>query len=144
MKLNKHTKLAIIIAPFLAIGGYIAAGYYSDAQMNKERFLNLVQEGTCQLQQGDCKLHNGAFQINLAQKDAGIHLTTTHPIDHAVISLVDVSNHKEKLYPLKQTTNRGNWLLAAHAFQQVKSEKIRVLITISKTSYLAEIMVNVN
>lgn len=142
--MNRHTKLAIIISPFLAIGGYIAAGYYADSQMNKERFLPLAQEGECQLQQGDCKLNNGQFQINLARKNEGIHLTTTHPIDHAVISLIDNATQKEKLYPLKHTINRGNWLLATNDFKHVTSQKIRLLITISKTSYLAEIPVNIN
>jgi len=137
--MNKHTKTALIIAPFLAIGGYIAAGYYADIQINKERTFVLSPQGQCQIKQGNCLLSNGQLHVRLSQTAAGIDLATTHPIEHAVISLVDASN-KEKLYHLKQTTNRLNWQLAAEQFEHRSTEKLRLLLTISKTSYLAEIV----
>jgi hypothetical protein len=99
--MNKHTKTAFIIAPFLAIGGYIAAGYYADVQINKERALTLSPHGQCQIKQGHCILSNGQLQVRLSQTAVGIDLATTHPIDHAVISLVD-SHNNEKLYRLKK------------------------------------------
>jgi hypothetical protein len=135
----KHTKTALMIAPFLAIGGYIAAGYYADIQINKERVLALSPQGQCQIKQAHCILRNGQLQVRLSQTAAGIDLATTHPIDHAVISLVD-SRNNEKLYRLKQTTNRLNWQLAANQIDRRSTEKLRLLLTISKTSYLAEIV----
>jgi hypothetical protein len=139
--MNKHTKTALIIAPFLAIGGYIVAGYYADIQINKERVLALFPQGQCQIKQGNCILSNGQLQIRLSQTAVGIDLATTHPIDHAVISLVD-ANNKEKLHRLKQTTNRLNWQLAASPHETRSAKTLRLLLTISKTSYLAEIVFN--
>ncbi len=139
--MNKYTKTALIIAPFLAIGGYIAAGYYADLQINKERVFALFPQGQCQIKQGNCLLSNGQLQVRLSQTAIGIDLATTHPIDHAVISLVGDRNN-EKLYRLKQTTNRLNWQLAADQFEYRSTEKLRLLLTISKTSYLAEIVFN--
>lgn len=140
-RMNKHTKTALIIAPFLAIGGYIAAGYYADIQINKERILALSYEGECQIKQSNCMLSNGQLQVRLSQTAVSIDLATTHPIDYAVISLVDNDN-KEKLYRLKQTTNRLNWRLAVSPLEMRSAEKLRLLLTISKTSYLAEIIFN--
>jgi len=136
--MNRHTKIAITVAPFLAIGGFIASGYYVDAQNKKERFLKLEPQGECKIEQGDCELSNGKFRLNLAQKSGITHLATTHPIDNAVISLVQ-ANNQEKLYKLEQNKTRLNW--------QVKTDlssksKVRLLITISKTSYLAELDIN--
>ncbi len=139
--MNKHTKTALIIAPFLAIGGYIVAGYYADIQINKERTLALSPQGECQIKQGNCILSNGQLQVRLSQTAIGIDLATTHPIDHAVISFVN-ADHKEKLYRLKQTTNRLNWQLTASQREMRSAEKLRLLLTISKTSYLAEIVFN--
>ena len=34
--MNKHKKLALIVAPFLLIGGYVAADYYAAAQARAE------------------------------------------------------------------------------------------------------------
>ena len=143
--MNKHTKLALILAPFLTIGGYIAAGYYADMQTGKEQFLKLIPENECKITQGDCKMANGKFRLNLASKEEGIHLATTHPIDHAVISLATGSS-KEKLYKLDQNKDRLNWKSESELLRQTLNNashdgtlKIRLLLTIRKTSYLAEI-----
>lgn len=140
--MNKHTKVALIIAPFLAIGGYIAAGYYADKQINKERFLPLSTQDECQIKQQSCLLSNGQLQVRLSQTTTGIQLATTHPIDHVVISLVS-ANNQEKLYPLKQANDndRLNWQLNADQFAHKQAEKFRLLLTISKSSYFAEINV---
>lgn len=139
--MNKHKKTAIIIAPFLAIGGYVAAGYYADAQVNKEQFLRLVPEGECKLLEGKCKFSSGKFLINLEQKEGMTHLATTHPIDHAVISLVK-GTEKEKLYKLKKNKNRLNWMVETNLTSSSNNnsvQKIRLLLTINKVSYLGEI-----
>lgn len=149
--MNRHTKLAIILAPFLAIGGYIATDYYAKIQSETERFLKLAPQGECYILKDECKLGNGKFMISLAEKNGAIHLATTHPIDHAVISLVSGSSgtnpniENEKLYQLKQNKNRLNWTLDTRLTDTPKLDAIntlRLLITIKKTSYLAEINLN--
>lgn len=142
--MNKHTKIAVIIAPFLALGGYIAAGYYADTQMKKEHVLLLSSQGRCQIEQGNCILHNGQLRVNLSQTTTGITLATTHFINHAVISFVDASN-KEQLYRLKKTSNPLNWKLSIHQFDAIKytqAKKLRLLLIINKASYLAEIVLS--
>ncbi len=136
--MNKHTKLAVMLAPFLAIGGYIASGYYVDEQNKKERFLKLESQGECKILQGNCELTNGKFRLNISQKEGITHLATTHPIDHAVISLV-LDNQQEKLYKLVENKDRFNWQTKTDLSDK---SKIRLLITISKTSYLAELDIN--
>jgi len=140
--MNKHTRLAIIIAPFLAIGGYIAAGYYADAKMKKlfgkERYLKLVSQGKCDIKAGDCKLGNGEFLLNLAENKQGIRLATTHPVSNVVISLLR-KNKPEKLYKLTQDNNARNWRLQLDPTQLENIDKLRLMIMINKVSYLGEV-----
>ncbi len=140
--MNKHTKLAIVIAPFLAIGSYIATGYYADAKMQKafgkERYLKLLPQGKCQIRAGNCKMKNGDFRLNLEQTPQGIHLATTHPISNAVISLVTDIN-QEKLYKLKQDKNALNWQMDVDATQLQNAHNLRLLLMINKVSYLGEV-----
>ncbi len=140
--MNKHTKLAIVIAPFLAIGGYIATGYYADAKMKKafgkERYLQLAVQGKCQIKAGSCKMKNGDFLLNLEQTPQGIHLATTHPISNAVISLVS-DNNQEKLYKLKQDKNALNWQMDVDSKQLQEARSVRLMLMINKVSYLAEV-----
>ena len=140
--MNKHTKLAIIIAPFLAIGSYVATGYYADAKMKKqfsqERYLQLSIEGKCQIKSGNCKMKNGDFLLNLKQTPNGIHLATTHPITHAVISLVTDKN-QEKLYKLKQNTDALNWQMDVDLKQLQDARTLRLMLMINKVSYLGEV-----
>ena len=139
--MNKHQRIAMITAPFLAIGGYVAAGFYADSQGDKEQFLKLTPEGECKLLDGKCKFSSGKFLINLEQKGGMTHLATTHPLDHAVISLVKGTD-KEKLYKLKKNKDRLNWMIETDLSSSANSnsaQKIRILLTIKKMSYLGEI-----
>jgi len=140
--MNKHTKTAIVIAPFLAIGGYIATGYYADAKMEKafgkERYLKLAVQGKCQIKAGSCKMKNGEFLLNLEETPEGIHLATTHPISNAVISLVTDKN-QEKLYKLKQNKDALNWQVDVEPKQLQDARTVRLMLMINKVSYLGEV-----
>lgn len=143
--MNKHTKLAIVIAPFLAIGGYIAAGYYADAKMKKqfgeERYLKLAPQGKCEIKSGECKLGNGDFLLNLAENKQGIKLATTHPVSNVVISLVYKKQdaQPEKLYKLKQDGDALNWRMQVDSSALQNVDKLRLMVMINKVSYLGEI-----
>ena len=140
--MNKHTKLAIMIAPFLAIGSYIATGYYVDTKMKKqfseERYLKLSLQGKCQISIGNCKMKNGDFLLNLKQKPDGIHLATTHPISNAVISLVTDKN-QEKLYKLQQNKDALNWQVEVDPKRLQNVHVLRLMLMINKVSYLGEV-----
>ena len=40
--MNRHTKLALMVAPFLAILGYIGADFYEEDQASQEKIIQLI------------------------------------------------------------------------------------------------------
>jgi len=129
------------MAPFLAIGGYIASGFYMDYQLEKERMLPLKTQGECQIMAGNCKLSNGKFLVTIADTEGHTQLTTTHPVDSAIISLVP-SETDERLFPMEKAENPLNWTadtdLATIFQNDISSLKLRLVITIKNTTYLGE------
>ena len=45
--MNKHTRLAFMVAPILAVIGYIGADYYKEAEAEMTKIIQLVPEGHC-------------------------------------------------------------------------------------------------
>ena len=139
--MNKHTKLAILLVPFLTIGGFVAAGYYSDHQKEKTTMHLLEPQGECNVVAEDCKLGNGDLLLNIASRKGMILLATTHAIDSAVVAFVPEGTD-EQLYPMKQGENAHNWIAEAKPLDAVlkstPSLKMRLLVTIKNTTYLSE------
>ncbi|MDH5518536.1 MAG: hypothetical protein OEY36_12080 [Gammaproteobacteria bacterium] len=89
--MNRHKKLAILMAPFLAVAGYIIAGYMVDAPEPPMRAL--VMEKDCRITAADCLLQTLGLSLNLSadQKlEAGqsvtIKMTSSEKLDDALIS----------------------------------------------------------
>ena len=45
--MNRHTKVALMVAPFLILGGYIASDFYLENKADQERVFNMVPFGHC-------------------------------------------------------------------------------------------------
>ena len=43
--MNRHLKVAFMVAPFLGILGYIGADYYNENEASKTKIIQLVPEG---------------------------------------------------------------------------------------------------
>lgn len=87
--MNRHTKLALIIAPFLAIGGYGATDYYMRNKNHDEQLLKLNLEDNCNLTSHPCKLSADQISIELQHNGQETQLTTTFPLDLVTVSFTD-------------------------------------------------------
>lgn len=71
--MNRHKKLAIIVAPFLFICGYIVTDYYSEAQKDKveqqAKIKQLTLVSACNLQSTACVLKNDSLSLTLTLKN---------------------------------------------------------------------------
>ncbi len=105
-RLSPHLRLALILAPLLAVGGYILAGFYQpgsgDEPDDGPRPLQL--SGNCRLPEGVCKLLHREIAVNVGAEQQGeateIYLATSVPLEGAVVGL-------ENATPVTMTT-RGS------------------------------------
>ena len=87
--MNRHTKLALVIAPFLAIGGYGATDYYMRNKTHDEQLLKLNLDGNCNLTSQPCILTADQISIELHHSGKDTLLTTTFPLDLVTVSFTD-------------------------------------------------------
>ncbi len=140
--MNKQTKLALFIAPFLVIGGYIASDQYVAHQANKGQLFNLTLQNQCQLFSGDCILKSGDMLINISDKKGITQINTSFPADKVALSLVSTDD-KEIIYELSKAESAQYWhrdtnIRTAHLTQQ-SLKSLRIMVKIKGDLYLSEL-----
>ena len=91
--MNKHTKIAIFVAPILILGGYILSDMYIENKADENRIFELVPYGHCDVLNQKCILKSGEFEVNVFDKDGVTRINTTFPLDTATLFLVDEKNN---------------------------------------------------
>lgn len=88
---SSHTKIAIIVAPLLAIGGYILADHYAskkEAELSSQVKPLTLQSG-CRLLGGVCELLHREIAINISAESGPtttVYLRASTAIDGALLS----------------------------------------------------------
>jgi len=134
-------KLAIVIAPFLLVGGYIAADYYSELQSEKKNLFKLVVQGSCNIIANQCSLKHDRLVLKLSDQQGSTRITSNHPLDSAGMSIVD-NNNKELQYPLSSDNERLIWQAStqlASLSEKTPQQKIRIIVTLNKGYYFSEL-----
>ncbi len=140
MQLNKHTKLAILLAPLLIIGGYIASDQYVAHKANEQKIFSLSTPNPCDIFKAGCVLTSGNMQINITDNSGITKANTSFPVDSVVISLV-YNNGKETIYRLDETQNPQYWARETDikkAAVNGLANTIRILIKERGNMYLSE------
>lgn len=122
--MNKDKKLAIMLAPFLLVGGYILSDLYIEHKDNETKLFELAVSGECEMFSGDCILQSGDMKINITDENGITKSNTSYPVDSVAISVVYASG-KEIIYGLDQAANRQYW---------EKSTEIRKALIQTKTA----------
>jgi hypothetical protein len=139
--MNKHTKLAFMVAPFLAIIGFIGADYYNEAQANKPKIVQLSPEGHCDVLNQSCVLSSGEFKVNVSDEAGVTIVNSTFPLDSATLFLVDKSD-KMTAYPLGMKKSpyywRNNTPLGKLVANKGDSYKLRLIAKIKGGQYISE------
>jgi hypothetical protein len=139
--MNKHTKLAFMVAPILAVVGFIAADYYEENEAAANKIIQLAPEGHCDIANKSCVLISGDFKINVSD-DAGVtEVNSTFPLDSATLFLVDKSD-KMTPYPLGMKKSpyywRSNTPLGGLLANKGDSYKLRLIAKIKGGQYIGE------
>ncbi|TYK65711.1 hypothetical protein [Colwellia echini] len=139
--MNKHLKIAFLVAPILAIAGFGLADLYSENEAAQVKLIQLVAEGNCDVSQNDCVLSSGEFQINVSDQGGVTEINSTFPLDTATLFLVD-ENDKMTAYPLGMKKSpyywRNNTPLGELVANQGDSYKLRLVAKIKGGQYISE------
>lgn len=139
--MNKHTRTAFLIAPILAVIGYIAADYYAEDQAEKEKVVQLVPFGDCDVINQECILKAGDFKVNVFDKNNLTTVNSTFPLDSATIFLVD-KNNTPTAYPLGMIQSPYYWHTETNLRELIghsgQSYTLRLVVNIKGGSYISE------
>ncbi|MFQ3221167.1 MAG: hypothetical protein ACI8R9_001552 [Paraglaciecola sp.] len=139
--MNKHTRTAFMVAPILAVIGYIAADYYEEDQAEKEKVIQLVPFGDCDVINQECILKAGDFEVNVFDKDNLTTVNSTFPLDSATIFLVD-KNNTPTAYPLGMIQSPYYWHTKTNLRELIgqsgQSYKLRLVAKIKGGRYISE------
>lgn len=139
--MNRHLKVAFMVAPILAVIGYIGADYYNEHQAAQEKTIQLLPEGHCDVINQSCVLKSGEFKINVSDKGGVTEVNSTFPLDSATLFLVD-KHDKMIPYPLGMQKSPYYWQnktdLRSLVSKKGDSYKLRLIAKIKGGQYISE------
>ena len=81
--MTRHSKLAIFLAPFLILGGYVLSDLYLEDQANALKLYELQPYGHCDVLNQKCIMKSGEFEINVMHENGVTTVNSTFPLDTA-------------------------------------------------------------
>ncbi len=136
--MNRHKKLAFIVAPFLAIGGYIAADYYDRSQVDKKRYHSLKVEGQCNIDRGPCLLKGAGLVVEYTVKGELTNIEANHELTTAAIGMSGDSDRNP--YNLTPKADQKNWTIPTLTFKDSTSNDgtVRLVVTAEDHIFFSE------
>ncbi|WP_456375814.1 hypothetical protein [Thiolapillus sp.] len=138
---NRHVKLAIILAPMLAIGAYILTGIYLDERIENRPLADkpLKLQPDCHLLSDVCELLHREIAVNIAVENKEgktlLYLSASTPVKGVLVAFADT--------PPQAMFNRGDpekWVLPVT--QDISAgSRLKLVISGEKKRYFAEIPV---
>lgn len=135
--MNKHTTIAILIAPFLALGGYILADIYSNNNEDTDTDKKLVVTNECRPVNNQCEILGVGMEMRLKfestpsyQRLLPIELISETSLDDVAMSLVIAG---EELAPVKMqdTGDKKRWTIEIMPNSTPSASNIRVRLAVS-------------
>ncbi len=138
--MNRDIKTAIFIAPFLIVGGYIAADYYDVGQKQNQNLFKLELTEACDLSKNPCLLSHKQLLLSLSDSNGFTQINSSHALESIVISVLD-DNNKEKNYTLNADIKFKQWSANTQLSKYLKTLpelKIRLISTVNNGYYFSE------
>jgi len=140
--MNKHTKLAMYVAPFLIIGGYVLTDFYLEDEAAEQRVYELKSDGNCDVLNKSCIISAGDFKVSVYDETGTTFINATHPLSSAVLFVIDQQDQgkaykmtmdKNSLYYWKVETN------VSELINSTPSVKLRVIVVMNGDKYYQEL-----
>lgn len=139
--MNRHTKLAFMVVPFLALGGFIASDFWVENQASQARTFQLIPDGHCDVINQQCVLKSGEFKINVSDVDGVTEINSTFPLDQATFFMVDSHNNATE-YQLGMQDSPYYWQRKTALREKISKKgekyKLRLVAKIKGGQYISE------
>ncbi|NVK25526.1 MAG: hypothetical protein HWE10_11405 [Gammaproteobacteria bacterium] len=140
--MNRHTKMALLVAPFLAMIGWVASDIWVESQTLKNQLYTLEAEaGYCDVMAKKCILHANDLKISVYQQNNKTVLNSTMPLDSATFFMVDNSDNAR---PFLMAVDKSPYYWShptdfADVNQKPGSkQKFRIIAAIKGSRYIGE------
>lgn len=138
--MNRHTKIAIVIAPFLIVGGYIAADYYDEEKKKNKNLFELRVQGQCNLSKKPCQLSNKQLLLTISDNNGITKVKSNRLLEKITFSMVD-NNHQESVYQMNYQIDTKSWQAntdISDLLSHSSKLKLRLIATVNKGFYFSE------
>lgn len=108
--MNKHAKVAIISAPFLAIGGFVATEYYVQYKHSGPKLYKLSINNGCNFATNKCELMGAGLTLKLSDTNSKIRVVSNYPLDMVTISILNEKT-EELIYRMENESDRQHWMV---------------------------------
>ncbi len=141
-KLNRHTKIAIFVAPILVILGFAASDLWLENKASEARFFQMTPDsGMCDIMASKCVLVSGEFKISVYQENGLTTINSTFPLDTATLFLVD-ENDIPSVFQMGMKDSPYYWYQSTPLESLAKSpgsrQKVRLIATVKGGQYISE------
>ena len=147
--MSPHMKIAIIVAPFLLIGGYIVADYYQTskekeylaAEAQKTAAYNLLPDPACQLPAGKCILRKDQLWLTLSVDKDFYYLESNSDLQGVALGLAQ-SDRVTRPVQMQARGDRKHWLTLMRPLSNLRKESpllLRLAVVSDESRYYAEI-----
>ena len=138
--MGKQAKLALFVAPFLILGGYILSDIYL-AEQAKDHVYALQVTEPCDVLGEGCVLQAGDLKLKLTDSGGKMLVNATLPLDRATLMLV-AGDKQITTIPLAMQDNPYYWYRGT-ALRQLagnpgESYRLRIVAEFQGASYIAE------
>lgn len=141
--MSRHKLIVAVMVPFLAIGGYIAAGYYADDQPPPMRTLELQNEcrlvgEACVLKSAGLELRISADQKLAAGQSVNIEINSSSELDDALISFANKDQESRPHRLNKKENNQWKNSVFIENNVDVKQVSLRLIVGWQGNIYFAD------
>ena len=141
-KLNRHTKIAIFVAPILVIFGFAASDLWVENKAMEVRLFTMEPvNGKCDILAKDCLLQSGEFQISVYVENGITTINATFPLDTATLFFVDKEG-QSTTYRMGMKDNPYYWYQKTPIEETAKEpgseQQIRLVASIKGGQYISE------
>ena len=146
--MTPHTKIATIVAPFLLIGGYIAADYYQTAK--EESYMaeqaktvsadQLQLQSPCRMPVETCVLQKDDLVLTMKADSNYYYLDSSIGLDGVTIGLAQ-SDRVTRGIMMQRLANANHWKSAIRSLSNLQKDKplvMRVAVASGDKRYYAE------
>ena len=139
--MNKHTKMAIYVAPILIVLGYVASDYYLEQDAEERRVYQIQPSGPCNIVALQRLFEAGDLKLDLFDVEGMTTANATYAMDAVTLLLVDEHNQSTP-YEMKLAQSKYYWHAAtpirSNFEQTLQPQKLRLIVKIKGSQYISE------